>query len=171
MATIRPNLSTVDRDASPSTASLSTAGTRPGATVSDPVTGPLPVLTLVDGHLEVTVRRGVTILALDGALDDRLAESVDAPIHRAVEASEAVLLELDRVTLLDRTAIDRVLAALDSAPEGAPRSVVAGRLSGRLVLERWDVAGRFAIFTSVPDALQALAFAESGYGDGWATAP
>lgn len=153
------------------TADVSRVGTRAGATHDDPVTGPLPVLTLVDGHLEVSVRRGVTIIALDGALDDRLAAAVAEPIRRAVERVDAVLLDVDHVTLLDRSGVDTVLDAFDSAPPGAPRSLVAGRLSGRLVLERWDVTERFIVFSSVADALQALAFADSGYGTGWELDP
>lgn len=150
-------------------------GTRRGAShidpTSGPITGPLPVLSLVDGHLQVTVQRGVTIVALDGALDDHFAESVVDPIRRAVERVDAVVLDIDHVTLLDRTGIEAVLDAIEAAPAGAPRSLVAGRLSGRLVLERWDVHERFVVFTSVADALQALAFAESGYGTGWDPAP
>ncbi len=173
MSTTSPNPRMVDRDAASSeaiTPDPAAVGVRAGASDLDPVTGPLPVLSLVDGHLQVTVRRGVTILGLDGALDDRLAEAVAEPIRRAVTAADAVLLELDRVTLLDRTGLDLVLDSFDTAPDGAPRSLVAGRLSGRLVLDRWDVPGRFAVFTSVPDALQALAFAENGYGNGWGPA-
>lgn len=144
-------------------------GTRPGASATDPVTGPLPVLTMVDGHLEISVRRGVTILSLDGALDDGLAELVVEPLRRAVASTdlEAVALDLDRVTLLDRTGLDAVLHALDHAPADAPCCLVAGRLSGRLVLERWNVTDRYVVFTSVADALQARAFADSGYGTGW----
>ena len=154
----------------PSTRSsdAATAGTRPGATDPDPViTGPMPAVDLLDGHLHITARRGVTIIAIDGGLDDALAELVAPAIEAAIAESAAVIVDLDRVTLLDRTALERVCAVIDAAPTTPSRCVVAGRLSGRLVLDRWDIPDHFAVFTSVADALQARTFVESGYGNGW----
>ena len=143
-------------------------GTRTGATETDAVTGPMPVVDLADGHLHVSVRRGATIVQVDGGLDDALAAVIAPAIEAAVAGCKAVILDLDPATLLDRTALDAVCAAIDTEP-GVSRCVVAPRLSGRLVLDRWDVPDSFAVFGSVADALQARAFVESGYGDGWST--
>ena len=147
-----------------------TMGTRTGAADDDPViTGPMPALDLLDGHLHISVRRGTTIVAIDGGLDDALAERVAPAIAGAIVESDAVILDLDRVTLLDRTALERICALIDAAPLAPSRCVVAARLSGRLVLDRWNVPESFAVFTSVADALQARTFIESGYGNGWST--
>ncbi len=149
-----------------------TMGTRTGAADLDPVTtGPMPAIDLLDGHLHVSERRGVTIVAIDGGLDDALAELVTPTIEAAIAGSEAVILDLDRVTLLDRTALERICAAINTAATTPSRCVVAARLSGRLVLDRWDVPESFAVFSSVADALQARTFIESGYGNGWGTTP
>lgn len=144
-------------------------GTRPGASDTDVVTGPMPVVDLVGGHLHVSVRRGVTIVAVDGGLDDALAAVLAPAIDAAVGGSNAVVLDLDQVTLLDRSALDTVCAAIDGERD-ISRCIVAPRLSSRLVLERWDIPKTFAVFGSVPDALQARTFVESGYGDGWTAA-
>ena len=141
--------------------------TRPGASEIEAVTGPLPVVDLQDGHLHVTTRREVTIVSLDGGLDDALAETVVPVLAEVVATARAVVLELDHVTLIDRTALDAVLAVLDGLEPGVVRCLVAGRLSGRLVLDRWEVPGRFVVFHSVADALQAREFKASGYGTGW----
>ncbi len=143
-------------------------GTRSGASDDAAVTGPLPVVDLADGHLHVSIRRGVTILEIDGGLDDELAEALIPLLARSLVDAHAVVLDLDQTTLLDRSALESVCDSLLGAGQSLERCVVSGRLSGRLVLERWDVPGRFAVFSSVPDALQARAFIESGYGTGWA---
>jgi hypothetical protein len=142
-------------------------GTRSGATDIEAVTGPLPVVDLGGGHLHVTTRREVTIVSLDGGLDDALAADIVDTFTDVVAGAAAVVLELDHVTLLDRTALDTLLAVLDGLPPDEPCCLVAGRLSGRLVLDRWSVPGRFVVFTSVADALQAREFKASGYGTGW----
>lgn len=141
--------------------------TRRGASELEPVTGPLPVVDLEDGHLHVTTRREVTIVSLDGGLDDGLAGTIRPTLRRVVETARAVVLDLDRVTLIDRSALDGVLAVLDGLPSEVSRCVVAGRMSGRLVLERWGVPQRLVVFHSVADALQAREFKSNGYGDGW----
>jgi anti-anti-sigma regulatory factor len=142
-------------------------GTRVGASDIDPVTGPMPVVDIADGHLHVSARRDVTIVALDGGLDDALAAEVTPELASATAGAAAVALDLDRVTLLDRTALEAVCAVLDALPDDVDRCIVSGRLSGRLVLDRWDVGARFAIFSSIADALQARTFVASGYGNGW----
>lgn len=142
-------------------------GTRTGATDTDEGTGPMPVLDLAGGHLHVWTRRGVTVVELDGGLDDALAAVLVPAIEAAVRGAEAVVLDLDHVTLLDRTALSAVCGALDSVGGDNSRCIVAGRLSGRLVLDRWFVPDSYAVFSSVPDALQARTFIESGYGHGW----
>lgn len=144
---------------------------RVGASIDEAVTGPLPVTDLVEGHLHVTERRNVVIVSLDGGLESGLAERVTPELRRVVADAEAVILDIDRVTLLDRGSLDTVLDAVDAAPDEAPRCLIAGRLSGRMVLDRWMVAERYAIFSTVPDALQARAFAASGYGTGWTPSP
>lgn len=144
---------------------------RAGASIDEAVTGPLPITDLVEGHLHVTERRGVVIASLDGGLESGLAERVTPELQRVVSDAAAVILDIDRATLLDRSALDTVLDAVDAAPEHAPRCLIAGRLSGRMVLDRWMVTGRYAIFSSIPDALQARAFADSGYGNGWTPSP
>lgn len=140
---------------------------RPGATDLDPVTGPMPAVELVDGHVAVTDCRGVTVVAIDGGLDDALAEIILPALRTATAHSDGVVLDLDRVTLLDRTALQSVCSVLDDLPTASGRCLVSGRLSGRMVLERWEMHGRYALFSSVADALQARTFIESGYGTGW----
>lgn len=169
MMTIRPN-TTDDPSGRIDLAGVDAAamGTRAGATHADPPTGPMPVLDLADGHVHVSVRRDVVIVQIDGGLDDLLAAHLAPAIESAVDGAVAVVLDLDQVTLLDRTGLETVCHALDGIDDVTDRCIVAGRLSGRLVLERWDVPERYAVFTSVPDALQARAFVESGYGNGWA---
>lgn len=142
-------------------------GTRTGASELEPVTGPMPVVDLGDGHLHVSTRRDVTIVALDGGLDDAMATCITRPLASVVAGAQAVVVDLDRVTLLDRTALDAVCRLLDEVSGSTERCLVAGRLSGRLVLERWGVPTRYAVFTSVADALQAREFVASGYGEGW----
>lgn len=133
------------------------------------VTGPVPVLDLADGHLHVSTRRGVTLVEIDGGLDDDLAAELVPLLRSSTVEASALILDLDHTTLLDQTALESVctvVLALD-----VERCVVAGRLSGRLVLDRWGIPDRFVVFSSVADALQARAFLESGYGTGWATGP
>lgn len=144
---------------------------RVGGSIDEPVTGPLPVTDLAEGHVHVTERRGVVIVALDGALDEALVSRVLPALDGMFSDAEAVILDIDHVTLLDRSALDAVLGALDTAPSDSPRCLIAGRLSGRMVLDRWSIATRLAIFSSVADALQARAFAASGYGTGWTPTP
>lgn len=140
---------------------------RVGSAIDEPVTGPLPVVDLAEGHLHVTERRGVVIAALDGALDDGLVSRVVPALTSAVAGAAAVVVDLDHVTLLEPAPLEAVLEALDAAPPEADRCLITGRLSGRMVLDRWGVSSRHVIFSSVADALQARAFAESGYGSGW----
>lgn len=146
---------------------MSTMAIRPGASELEAVTGPMPVLDLDDAHLHVSTRRGVTIAAIDGGLDDTLAATVVPALRAALADARAVVLDLDHVTLLDRSALDAVCDVVDRLPASVARCLVAGRLSGRLVLERWGVPERFSLFTSVADALQAREFVASGYGHGW----
>ena len=153
--------------ASPPRVDPATMGTRSGASDFEPVTGPLPVIDLDDGHVHVTTRREVTIIALDGGLDDALAAQVVDTIADLVSDASAVVVDLDRVTLLDRSALEAVCAVLEGLPESTRRCLVAGRLSSRMVLERWDVLDRFVLFQTVADALQAREFVASGYGTGW----
>ena len=133
------------------------------------VTGPLPVLDLADGHLHVTTRRDVTLVEVDGGLDDALADELVPLLGAAVDDAGAVALDLDHATLLDQSALDALCGLILDLD--VDRCIVAGRLSGRLVLERWGVLERFVVFSSVADALQARAFLESGYGTGWSTGP
>lgn len=145
-------------------------GTRPGASDTDEPTGPMPVVDLAGGHLHISVRRDVLVLAVDGGLDDDLASMLAPAIERAVDGAAAAVLDLDQVTLLDRSGLEAICDAFDGGGDGGDpttRCLVAGRLSGRLVLDRWEIPERYAVFTSVPDALQARAFIESGYGNGW----
>lgn len=173
MTTITPHLMSAgsgDVDPPPirsSALDLHDVGTRTGANDIDAETGPVPVVDLADGHLHVSRRRRVTIVELDGGLDDALADVVAPAIAAAVADADAVILDLDHVTLLDRSALTTVCAAIDTVPGENTRCIVAGRLSGRLVLDRWFVPDTYAVFTSVPDALQARTFLESGYGHGW----
>lgn len=173
MTTITPNLKSAGSGSTgrqPNRASaldLHDVGTRTGATDTDAGTGPVPVIDLADGHLHVWHRRGVTIIELDGGLDDALAAVVAPAIADAVADAEATILDLDHVTILDRTALTIVCEAIDTVPGESSRCIVAGRLSGRLVLDRWFVPDSYAVFTSVADALQARTFVESGYGHGW----
>ena len=142
-------------------------GTRDGDAADDPVTGPIPAIELRDGHVRVHVRRDVTIVTLDGGLDGSLVDLVLPVLPGVLAGAGPVVLDLDQVALLDQSALDRLLAAFDRATAGDERCIVASRLSGRMVLERWGVATRYGVFTSVADALQARAFEANGYGAGW----
>jgi anti-anti-sigma regulatory factor len=81
--------------------------------------------------------------------------------------TDAVVLDLDQVTLLDEGAFSQLAAAFDEATDGVERCIVASRLSGRMVLERWGATEDYGVFTSVADALQARTFLANGYGTGW----
>lgn len=142
-------------------------GTRPGAGADDPVTGPLPALVLHDGRMHVHTRRDVLIVTLDGGLDEGLARDLAPTIPEALAGAQAVVLDVDQVALLDQPGFDTLVATVSEATPGGDCCIVASRLSTRMVLERWGVTERHALFTSVADALQARAFAANGYGDGW----
>jgi hypothetical protein len=145
----------------------SAVGTRPGDGADDPVTGPMPAIELHDGRVRVHVERDVTVASLDGGLDDAFAAEVIPTLPGALAGAEAVILDIDQVALLDRESFDSVLGAFTAATDGLDRCIVASRLSGRMVLERWGVTEDHAVFTSLADALQARAFVANGYGDGW----
>ena len=145
----------------------SLVGTRPGAGAHDPVTGPLPALALHDGRMQVHVERDVLIVTLDGGLDEAFAREVAPTIPGALAGADAVVLDVDQVTLLDQAGFDILAEAFVQATAGVECCIVASRLSGRMVLERWGVTERHAVFTSVADALQARAYGAHGYGDGW----
>lgn len=142
-------------------------GTRRGAGAHDPITGPLPAVTLHDGRMHVHVQDDVTVVSLDGGLDADLAEELAPTIPEALAGAEAVILDVDQVTLLDQAGYEILADAFGRATAGLDCCIVASRLSGRMVLERWGVTERHAVFTSVADALQARAFLANGYGDGW----
>lgn len=142
-------------------------GTRHGDGADDPVTGPMPAIELHDGRVRVHVERDVIVASLDGGLDDTFAAEVVPALPGTLAGADAVVLDIDQVALLDREAFDALLTAFTAATEGIDRCIVASRLSGRMVLERWGVTEHQAVFTSVADALQARAFVASGYGDGW----
>jgi len=136
-------------------------------TIADPDTGSLPAIELHDGRVRVRVAKGVVVVALDGGLDHALVDEVAPALPGAVAGTDAVVLDLDQVTLLDEAAFARLAAAFSAATHGIDRCVVASRLSGRMVLERWGATARYGVFTSVADALQARAFHGEGYGQGW----
>lgn len=142
-------------------------GPRPGASAHDPVTGPMPALAMHDGRMQVHARRDVLIVTLDGGLDEAFAREVAPTIPGALAGAEAVVLDVDQVALLDQTGFGILAQAFAAATAGIECCIVASRLSGRMVLERWGVTEHHAVFTSVADALQARAFAANGYGDGW----
>jgi len=142
-------------------------GTRSGAGAHDPVTGPLPALALHDGRMQVHARRDVLIVTLDGGLDETFAREIAPTIPGALAGADAVVLDVDQVALLDQAGFDILAEAFGRATAGLDCCIVASRLSGRMVLERWGVTERHAVFTSVADALQARAFLANGYGQGW----
>ncbi len=142
-------------------------GTHPSEVDDGPVTGQLPAIAVLAGHLSVSTQRDVAVVSLDGGLDRPLAEQVAPMLAGLVANAEAVVLDLDQVALLDQRGLTHLVEALDRASDDRERCIVASRLSGRLVLERWGLTTTHAVFTSVPDALQARAFAAGGYGGGW----
>ena len=144
-----------------------TMGTRAGAGAHDPVTGPTPALELHDGRMQLHARRDVLIVTLDGGLDEAFAREIAPTIPGALAGADAVVLDVDQVTLLDQAGFDILHEAFGRATAGIECCIVASRLSGRMVLERWGVTERHAVFMSVADALQARAFLANGYGDGW----
>ena len=156
-----------ERTQPPTQPEQSLVGTRPGDGADDPVTGPMPALALHDGRLQVHTRRDVTIVTLDGGLDEAFAMEVAPTIAGHLAGVEAVVLDVDQVTLLDQAGFEILAEAFGRATAGIDCCIVASRLSGRMVLERWGATHDHAVFTSVADALQARAFAANGYGDGW----
>lgn len=146
-------------------------GTRPGAGAHDPVTGPMPAVELHDGRMRVHVQRDVTIVTLDGGLDAAFATEIAPTIPGALAGAEAVVLDVDQVTLIDRAGFDTLAEAFGRAAAGLDCCIVASRLSGRMVLERWGVTEHLAVFMSVADALQARTFQTNGYGAGWQPEP
>lgn len=141
-------------------------GARTGDGADDPVTGPMPAVSLAEGRVRVSMQKDVTIVALDGGLDDATAPELAEVTAAQTANADVAILDLEQVTLLDQSALRRVIAAFTQG-SSIERCIVAPRLSGRLVLERWGVTSLLAVFTSVADALQARAFQHSGYGDGW----
>ena len=142
-------------------------GTRPGAGADDPVTGPLPAVALHEGRMQVHVQRDVVVVTLDGGLDEVFARELAPTIAGTLAGAEAVVLDVDQVTLLDHAGFEILAAAFEQATAGVDCCIVASRLTGRMVLERWGVTERHAVFTSVADAMQARAYDAYGYGDGW----
>ena len=137
------------------------------AAADDPVTGPMPAVSFLDGRLRAHTHRDVVVVALDGGLDVELAEVVAPALDGILAGARAAILDLDQVTLLDQEGMDILAAAFAAATDGVDSCLVASRLSGRLVLERWGFTADHAVFTSTADALQARAFAATGYGIGW----
>jgi anti-anti-sigma factor len=146
-------------------------GTRPGASVHGPVTGSMPALELHDGRMQVHIQRDVLVVTLDGGLDEAMAREIAPTVAGALAGADAVVLDVDQVTLLDQAGFEILAEAFRQATAGIDCCIVASRLSGRMVLERWGVTDDHAVFTSVADALQARAFLASGYGDGWQPEP
>lgn len=146
-------------------------GTRRGAGADDPVTGPMPALQLHDGRMQVHVEGEVTIVTLDGGLDGDFAREIAPTIPGALAGAGAVVLDVDQVTLLDQAGFDILAEVFGEATADIDCCIVASRLSGRMVLERWGVTEDHAVFMSVADALQAREFQTSGYGDGWQPEP
>lgn len=136
-------------------------------TIAQPDSGPLPAFQLHDGRVRVHDHRGVTVVALDGGLDRVLAEEVAPTLDGLLAGTVAVVLDLDQVALLDQDAFEHLLVAFEASTADAVCCIVASRLSGRMVLERWGVVERHGVFTSVADALQARTFEAAGYGQGW----
>ena len=149
----------------PSAPRIQSIGARTGDVADGPVTTEHPVLTVADGRVHVREVRGATVVRLDGGLDDAFAAEVQEAIVAATAGADAVIVDLDRVTLLEPEALGAVLRHA-GGPDAA-RCVVAPRLSGRMVLDRWGASGEHAVFTSIADALQARTFAADGYGRGW----
>lgn len=132
--------------------------------------GPAAPAWATDRRLEVTTRGRVAIVALHGGLDEVVATMLIPALTNAARGRDAVVLVLDDVTLLDRAALVKVCTVIDVLPRPSSCCIVAGRLSGRMVLRRWGLQRSLAIFSSVGDALQARTFAEIGYGPGWSPA-
>ena len=134
------------------------------------------MVDLADGHIHVSTRRDVLIVQIDVGLDDDLAALLVPAVAAAVAAAGAVVLDIDQVTLLDRTALDAVCDSLDSGRDaGSEVSTAVHRGRPPLRAPGARTVGRSpsgtAVFSSVPDALQARAFVESGYGHGWMPSP
>lgn len=142
-------------------------GMRHGDGADDPITGPMPAVDLHGGRVRVHVDKGVTVVTLDGGLDVDFAEQIAPTLSAALANADAAVLDVDQVTLLDQQGFETLLVAFRRATGSLERCIVASRLSGRMVLERWGITERHTVFTSVADALQARAFQANGYGDGW----
>lgn len=148
----------------PATA-VGTEGRAP--TGRDELIGQPVELTPIDARVAVSQRGSCTVIAPAGGLDAELSNEIVDSIAAIARTALASILDLEQITLLDRAAFDVVLAGFEQSTGGRDRCLVANRLSGRLVLDRWGVSDRLAMFGSVADALQARSFAADGYGLGW----
>jgi hypothetical protein len=117
-------------------------------------------------HPRIAFRRehGVVVLRPVGTLDRRLTER----LRRAVlDARRPVIVDLDSCdveeAVLERIAVD---PKLFSVPE---LCFVVRSPARRELVACADLDHRFAVFTSVDDALQTRAFARDGFGAGWTT--
>lgn len=124
-------------------------------------------LTAVDARVAVSQRGPCVVIAPAGGLDAVLADEIVGTVAAIARTALASILDVEQITLLDRAAFDVLLAGFEQSTDGRDRCLVANRLSGRLVLDRWGVSDRLATFGSVADALQARSFAADGYGLGW----
>lgn len=117
-------------------------------------------------HPRIAFRRehGVVVLRPVGSLDRRLTER----LRRAVlDARRPVIVDLDMCDVesrvLEQIAVD---PKLFSVPE---LCIVARSPRCRDLLAHVGLDHRFALFTTVDDALQARVFAREGFGAGWST--
>ena len=90
-------------------------GTRTGAADLDPlITGPMPAVDLLDGHLHVVRAARGRPSSPSTAASTTPSPSWSRPRSRSPSpAVDAVILDLDRVTLLDRSALERICATID----------------------------------------------------------
>lgn len=128
-------------------------------TVGDPMT------TAVDRPLvELVERRGVSVVAVNGALDAAAASQLSDLLERC--DGKPVVIDLDHCALIDPA----VLAALDArrwdrSPEDT--CLVSSRSTARTLLVRHGLHHRFAVFQQCADAIQAHLYACMGHGPGW----
>lgn len=102
-----------------------------------------------------------------GTLPDPLPARLLAHLEASVAAGP-VIVDLGQITLVSAAPVMGMAAWLLGASHQPDRCcVVCPRATARALLRRSHATRCIATFGSVGDALQALRFADEGYGTGW----
>jgi hypothetical protein len=106
-------------------------------------------------------RHGVLVVAPMGQLD---RAGVERLRREVLEAGGPVAVDLDECILVDPGAVTNLDLGDTDHPD---LCFVSRRVTCRLLLARFGMSARFAVFNQLEDALQAKVLADAGYGPGW----